>query len=609
MAAIRHTLGRLGRWVTGASFVSTLFGLPVAVALLGPPDDRVTVMAKPRNAVILTAPARVSSLVNLSMAGGVLHTGDGTPFATDRPIRRIEVESAAFMLDLSSTAQGPDEQPIASSDLARVLAQLSEFKMGTLALKRASLDIVLSDGARLKLTHLAGEVEASANDSFTAKGTARITGHPITFEASWNRPADAKRDAAYPLRLSIKGSLIDARFNGRMSFANGARLEGNAEVVTRKARALARILGLAVQPGEDLRNSRISGDMTWANGLLAFPKASVTIDGNEASGVLAMRTWGPRPKLEGSLAFSTFAVKPYLASLRDGLGRTTSETGVPARLKPLIATLDADIRLSAGKVVAPMLELGRAAMTVSIKDGRMRAELAEIEVEGGAADGIITIDMAAPTPRLGLKLRATKIDPGRMFADYLQRNPLIGRVNVTVDAAGSGHTMAELGMALAGKGTLHLVESGRLGIDLRALTNVVLKTEATGWSVAGRGNTPLTSLEARYQIVNGGLMFDSIAAQSGTTTYFGIGQVDVRGRAIDLNLAHASATASEVPVTLRDALRIHGPWSAPRFDPLSSPFRAPNPTQRGMLMHDVTSDVHKASTPSTSERGRASTTP
>ena len=112
-------------------------------------------------------------------------------------------------------------------------------------------------------------------------------------------------------------------------------------------------------------------------------------------------------------------------------------------------------------------------------------------------------------------------------------------------------------MALAGKGTLHLVESGRLGIDLRALTNVVLKTEATGWSVAGRGNTPLTSLEARYQIVNGGLMFDSIAAQSGTTTYFGIGQVDVRGRAIDLNLAHASATASEVPVLIA-AVRDNG---------------------------------------------------
>lgn len=604
MAGFGQRLSGIRNWIPGAMILALLIGLPLAVAWRTTFDHGATAASRARNALIVTKPHVVSPSLKLSIVSGVLHNGNGQPIRANQPIDTLEAEGAAFTLDFSTTPAVTDATTPIASDLQHVLARIAALDIGKLVLRRSTIDIMRSDASRLRLTDVTGEVQSPARDSFVAKGTARLAGQVIIFDASWSRPTDPKRDNDYALKFALKGSLIDAKFNGKLRIDGGLRLAGSADVAARKVRAMARQMGLPIEGGLDLRRGSVAGDMTWADGLLAFPKATVSLDGNEATGVISLRTSGPRPKVEGTLAFKSFAMAPYIETLASGLGSTAPITK-DGDQQALIKLVDADLRLSARKVAMPRLEVGRGAVTLSINNGRMLADVAEFEIEGGTIGGQITLDVSGSEPRLGIKARADGIDPGRVFADVLKRNPLLGRANITLDATGTGATLEAIKATLAGKGSFQMVESGRLGLDLKTLLHVSQKGEATGWSAAGRGNTSLSTLTARFHVSEGSVMFESITAQSGSTTYLGAGRADFLRQQLDLSIANGNATSSEVPVTAREAMRMHGPWEAPQFEPLPPLVNTTGTGLRGWLTRGSTLGATKAVSPAPIEPQRA----
>ncbi len=193
----------------------------------------------------------------------------------------------------------------------------------------------------------------------------------------------------------------------------------------------------------------------------------------------------------------------------------------------------------------------------------MLADLAELEIEGGSLTGQLSLDVTTSEPRLGLKLRAKQIDPGRALTDVMKRNPLLGRANVTFEATSAGHTLTELVQAMQGRGTFDMVDSGRLNLDLKALVHVAPAETATGWAAAGKGYTALTGLEARFALTKGDLQIETIVARAGPVTYLGTGRLDLGNRLIDLSIAHNGTSPTEVPISNRDVLRLHGPWGQP----------------------------------------------
>jgi AsmA protein len=585
MAVSRQMLRRLGGATLLAAFAAAVVGLPMAVGLRAPSEGGFVAspMARPRDAVVIGAPAQLAPRMGLSIEAGVLSGIDPAHLEAGSPIPRLKADSARFKLDLSFANAVHIEGPAPADALGKVLVRLAELNVEMLSIRRSTLDLARADGSLIRLTEVNADISATRRDGYAAKGTARFAGHLIDFEASWSRPPGAQVASSFPLKFQVSGNFIAASFEGRVDLASGLKLEGRSEVRARKLRALARWLGLPVEAGTDLRDASIIGDMTWASGRLSFPKAQVVVDGNTGSGVLSLLTGGERPRIDGTLAFRSFALAPYYTTLMMPRQRDPGATG-EAPAKSILALFDADLRLSAAKLMAPGFELGRGALTLQLKGGRMLADLAEVEVEGGSAGGQITLDVSGEEPRLGLKLRAAEIDPGRLFADQLKRNPLLGRANVTLDAAGGGTSVADILQALNGRGTFRLVESGRLGIDLKALAYILQQSEATGWQTAGKGTTPLDSLDVRFQFARGGLYFDSIKAQAGSITYFGVGQADVLNHLLDVSVAFGTGPASEVPLNARDVMRFWGSWGNPNMGLVQSPTTSTVPAVKGSVM-------------------------
>ena len=581
MAGLRTFFGVIGDITAAGGLVAVLVGLPLAVQLNAPPQSEASPMSRPRDAVIVSASTRLTQLVAFSIDSGILHGIERQLATSDRTIPRLQIDNAAFTLDFAPSRSRHEDSPIAIPELGPFLSQLAELKVASLVMRRASLTIERANGDRLRLTDITAEITAKGPASFAAQGRAQLNGMAVDFEASWSRPTDAKAPPVFPIRFKLAGNIINATFNGRLSFTDGPRLEGRTEIQARKLRAVASWLGLPIRMGRDLRDASIVGDLSWFNGRLAFPKATVTVDGNEGSGVLTLTTGGARPTLDGTLAFKTFSLTSYITTL---LSEVTPHRAHQPGAQSILSLFDADLRLSAAKVVAPGFETGRSAVTLSLKGGRMLADLAELEIEGGTVGGQITVDVTGDQPRLGLKLRASEIDPGRAFADGLKRNPFLGRANMTLDAAGSGGTVPEILQALSGRGTFSLVQSGRLGLDLKALIYLVQRSDVVGWASAGKGSTALESLHVRFQVGGGGVVFETINAVSNFASFLGAGRADIVNRQLDLNLAFGSGLASEVPLNAREILTLRGPWSNPTFGSVRTPAVITAPAVKGSLL-------------------------
>src|SRR5262249_61270844 len=70
---------------------------------------------------------------------------------------------------------------------------------------------------------------------------------------------------------------------------------------------------------------------------------------------------------------------------------------------PTIRQLDADLRLSAAKVTVHGYAFGRAAATIAVHDGKLLADIAELELPAGTASARVTADVHALGPRHRLR--------------------------------------------------------------------------------------------------------------------------------------------------------------------------------------------------------------
>jgi hypothetical protein len=203
----------------------------------------------------------------------------------------------------------------------------------------------------------------------------------------------------------------------------------------------------------------------------------------------------------------------------------------------------------------------------------------------------MTYDVNGDVPKLGLKGKLSSVDPGRVFTSWIKRNPLQGRGELTVEGSGTGAALPAMISNFAGRGTFRLIEHGRLGLDLKALTYAAQNAKHVGWAAAGKGSTALEQLELRYSISNGALTLDHLHARSGTTALAGSGKVDVRDRILDVNITSGQVTpgVGSLPTTsAKTVLVLRGDWNDPAISIMGSPFTLTAPVEKNATEKNAT---------------------
>lgn len=475
----------------------------------------------------------------------------------------IAIDDAKFTLD--QTGAG-DAAKAPSESFKPVLLALSRMSVKSLTVRDAKIMTKRRDS---DLATLIGRLTCDivkSNDEIAAKGTFERHGMHVPFEITLATNAGDR----LPLTATTSSEVVSAKLTGEFVRSRRFSIVANSVDVTARGKDLLRLLSGESVGGHGFEDFRASGALDWTDQVLALQTATITLDGNEATGGLSINVAGKRPQLEGTLAFANLELAPYVRPLPLTLGLTDNVLnwsrwliGDPSA-GSMVRDVDADIRISAAGVTSNGRILGQGAATLSVTDGKLLADLAEFQLENDAqGEARISLDLSGDKPLYEVRGSLETQDLAQLTNAFSGRKLLSGAGNLNVQLSASGDTQEEFRNTLAGSGTLSMPDGGKVGFDLWSLM-AAAKAGTSGWGQAADGSTNVESLEAKFQASQGTVTATDIEAQSANRLLQAAGTVNIASQTIDVLIAASAegAAPAETPAP-GDKVRISGSLVAP----------------------------------------------
>ena len=367
-------------------------------------------------------------------------------------------------------------------------------------------------------------------------GSFNFNGEPVTFSFDRGKFVEDDDKRSAPVAIKVTSAPLTARFSGTIHVADTLEGEGDLEAKLPDIRRFLGWTGVVLPKGDSLKDASASGRVHWAGGTLTFDDGTFDFDGNEAVGLLAI-TAGPRPRLDGTLAFEQLTLDPYLPDLKPETPRKRLFDWV------LLKHLDADLRLSAAKLSARGLELGQGGFTINAKNGKISNEVGALELCGGEAEGRLDLDLSAPRSEASLSGTLANVALTNCLQSLGLNVPVKGSGTLDADISTGGTTREELIRGLAGTIKVSAAE-GSLPVDLAALL-AKPDAEASGWSQ--NAGTDYSALDADCSISAGHLWCQSFHLVTDKGAITGAGGLDIAQQTLDWNFRMADPVAPADP--------------------------------------------------------------
>ena len=538
-----------------------------------------SLMASPRDLHVVTTPVRLSEAPDLILTRGVLYAdgnaAGGLPssrFVLDAPVFTLNVSGfRAAGVSLDGSPASLDSGPM-SAALAPLVEQLTLMGFDTLVVQRGTVHVTSSDGASETISEIDTEVTGRRKGVIAARGSMKVRGQRVTFEGALAQIADKATPLRWPMKVNVKSALLEAGFEGHLDVAEDLQISGQTDISTPSIRRAARWFGVPIPVAVGLNAAAFKGQLTWARRSLAIENAKITIDGNEASGALALNIAGERPLVDGTLAFNAIDLTPYREALRAQsfvFERLTSSWSEFDLSFPILKYFDADLRVSAPKIAMSGFGFGRGAAAITVRSGKMIADIAELELPAGArASAQMAIDGNDLTASYTLRGRVENFEAASASAAVFGASVLSGRSTLALDVASSGETPGEVMRRLSGKASLLMPEGGRLALDVKALRGAGKADASSGWGGLGKGQTSLEQVEVRGVLRNGMLFTDAVRGAAGGIGLSAAGYVDIVDGRMDLSVGVKPSVPSDRPLTSADlvggeTVSLRGTWREP----------------------------------------------
>jgi AsmA protein len=545
------------------------------------------VFAASNNTYSLSSPVRLMSGPTIELESGTLsvppnRTGlarGGQVIAmliTGGP--PMTLDAATFTADFS--AREPTfSQDTAGHDVAPLVKALQKMQFNGLVVRDSTVRIKMADGSVAELQNLDATIDSKPNGAILASGSFDFHGEKVAFDTVIGASSDTQ-GMSRPLSATINGAPLTATLDGSLMLGeNPQLLSPQAEFKAADLRAAARWLGVNWPGKEGFGAFRAKGQLEWVGRNIAFQNAVLDLDDNNASGTFSINFAGVRPTVEGTIGLKALDLTQYWKSAEVAPGTADSLLTIVRRANglefPLIQAIDADFRISSDSLTLPATTIGRSAATVSLRSGKMLADIAELEFEDGTrGGGQIRIDMSGANPNYGVQAKFEVADVARP-AQLIFGHPTVqGRGAVTVDLNATGNTGESLLGSLDGKLYVTLLEGGRVGLDINKLAEPEGQPVSSGtWQDVSARAISVDKLDARFTVNRGVVRTQAAEAVSGARALRAEGTISLIEQSLDMQLAvgDVAKPAADSPETGTTVLKlkpseiihVRGPWSAP----------------------------------------------
>ncbi|WP_429910856.1 AsmA family protein [Glycocaulis sp.] len=343
-----------------------------------------------------------------------------------------------------------------------------------------------------------------------------------------------------PLTLEVRSSPLTVSFDGNALESSTFDLAGDASVQT-DIPGLARLAGEPLPPGSALRSASASGRLTSVPGEIRFENARLRLDEITATGSLTVQTERERPMLTGQLVIPVLNLNPYMPAEQSGTATggqpewSTEEIDLAA-----LSLVDADLRLSAGRLIFGDVEVSEAAVHARLTNGRLVADLSRFTLYGGSGSGQLVVNARGATPSYSLNARLQGLQTQPFLGAAADFSALRGLGNFTIDLTSSGASTAAIMRSLSGSGNLRLSDGAIEGFNLARILRGVQTAITTRQLPQGFGpeeETDFSELGGTFNIRNGVLSNTDLSMLSPLLRVTGTGEFNLVEQSMDYRIS------------------------------------------------------------------------
>ena len=473
----------------------------------------------------------------------------------------------------------PQPAPQAAAPPSSSSSMLSGLSLADVRLENGKVSYLdQRSGQSLSLDQITMKVSLPNLDSpLTADGSAVYRGQKLALSVNLANPRAFLGGKSSAAKLGLQSTPIAFSFSGTAAGSTPPKLDGAVDLNIPSLRNLAQWAGTPLQmPGTGFGPLAISGKASVAGPKITFTEAKLSLDQINATGEVALDSAGARPSVKGTLAVDKLDLNPYLppetagkpaASSSGGGGAPAGGPAAPAAKsagwsdQPIdvapLKSADVDFALSCNSLVYRKIEVGHSALGLHLVNGRLEADLTQLQLYQGTGKGKVVVDGSGAVPGIEADFDLSRVQMEPLLKAAVGSDRLIADGAFTVAVTGHGKSQREIVGTLDGKGNFDLANGKIKGVNLVAM----VKNIGSAFQAGAADETDFGSLTGTYTIQNGILRNNDLQLKSGEVPMSGAGTVDLPQRTVDYKLTPRLAGAVAVPVIVK------GPWDDLSYQP------------------------------------------
>jgi AsmA protein len=443
----------------------------------------------------------------------------------------------------------------------------------------------------------------------TANGDLEWQGQTIRFEGTLTTLYEILAEAPAKLALSVAANPLKANYSGGIDVRGGTSLDGSVSAQSKSLRALALWFGSALPENEGFGALSVSGRLKTRTGAFQLANADISLDHMRVTGSIDGTTGGARPYVKAELKVSELNLNTYMGSGTGAQSRPAAKPSVqPLQRQPaspqappqsiedllqrqsgpqvkgytarsdwsddpidvsLLQLVDADAKLSVGKLLVRDITVGQSDLTLALKNGVAKTVFDRVDLYGGSGRGQITIDGSSANVGIAASIVMENISAEPLLTDAASIEWLSGNGRLTLATNSRGGSERQLVAALNGKGSFVFTDGAIKGFNFGKAIRGLQQGELTNLATTPAEKTDFSELSASFDIVNGVVTNQDLKMMSPLLRVAGNGQVMLPERRVDYMVnpklvADLSGQGGNTGLAgLNVPIRIVGPWDKP----------------------------------------------
>jgi uncharacterized protein involved in outer membrane biogenesis len=426
--------------------------------------------------------------------------------------------SGKLSVDLAfETAGSTGEELLAGLDINGGV-RIAEGEVGGLGLASA----VGGDPEADRVTNLALDIDLQGLEKpVSLSGALSWRGEAFSVTGEGDTARLLAGEAA-PVSVTVKGNRVSAGFNGRAS-RDGA-LDGAVSVDTADLRGLMAWLGKPLGNGGGLKRFKASGIFGVAGETISFEETRFTLDdtSGEANGRIVL---GNKPNVTAQLDLRELVLDPYLGGASksgsgggNGSGKASGNSsggGASGKrggaggwsTEPIdfsgLNAIDADFKLTTKEIRWDKIKIDQSALSTTIKNGVLTANLEKLALYGGTGTGTVTLNGASATPAVAAKFALANLNAYPLLRDAADFNWIEGKTTINLNVTSKGGSEQALVQALNGTADYKFMDGAIKGINVPKMVRGLSVETLLGWQANPSAKTDFSSLGSTFEIQNG----------------------------------------------------------------------------------------------------------